>query len=172
MGKKPVYSTLLYKHSDLTEQIIGAFYAVYAALGYGFLENVYVKALMIELNRRGMKADDEFPINVYYLGQQIGNYYADLIVNDLVILEIKAVKNLVDEHEAQLLNYLKATPYEVGLLLNFGPKPETKRRSFDNTRKEWWVAQNKQIRTQKNAENADSFYQRNQRSSASKKHSE
>jgi len=64
-------------------------------------------------------------------------------VNDLVILEIKAVKNLADEHEAQLLNYLKATPYEVGLLLNFGPKPETKRRSFDNTRKEWWNAQNK-----------------------------
>ena len=143
MGKKPVYSTSLYKHSNLTEQIIGAFYAVYSVLGYGFLENVYVKALMIELKRSGMKADDEFPINVYYLGQQIGEYYADLIVNDLVILEIKAVKNLVDEHEAQLLNYLKATPYEVGLLLNFGPKPETKRRSFDNARKEWWVAQNK-----------------------------
>jgi GxxExxY protein len=66
-----------------------------------------------------------------------------LIVNELIILEIKAVKNLVSEHEAQLLNYLKATPYEVGLLLNFGPKPETKRRSFDNPRKEWWVAQNK-----------------------------
>ena len=143
MGKKPAYSTSLYKHSDLTEQIIGAFYAVYSVLGYGFLENVYVKALMIELKQRGMKADDQFPINVYYLGQQIGEYYADLIVNDLVILEIKAVKNLVDEHEAQLLNYLKATPYEVGLLLNFGPKPETKRRSFDNVRKEWWVAQNK-----------------------------
>ena len=143
MGKKTAYNAALYKHSDLTEQIIGAFYAVYSALGYGFLENVYVKALMIELKRRGMKVDDEFQINVYYLGQQIGEYYADLIVNELVILEIKAVKNLVDEHEAQLLNYLKATPYEVGLLLNFGPKPETKRRSFDNTRKEWWVAQNK-----------------------------
>jgi GxxExxY protein len=143
MGKKPVYSTLLYKHSDLTEQILGSFYAVYSALGYGFLENVYAKALMIELKRRGMRADNQFPINVYYLGQQIGQYYADLIVNDLVILEIKAVKNLIDEHEAQLLNYLKATPYEVGLLLNFGPKPETKRRSFDNARKEWWLAQNK-----------------------------
>jgi len=143
MGKKTAYNAALYKHSDLTEQIIGAFYAVYSALGYGFLENVYVKALMIELKRRGMKVDDEFQINVYYLGQQIGEYYADLIVNELDILEIKAVKNLVDEHEAQLLNYLKATPYEVGLLLNFGPKPETKRRSFDNTRKEWWVAQNK-----------------------------
>jgi GxxExxY protein len=98
---------------------------------------------MIELKQRNMTVNDEFPINVYYAGQQIGEYYADLIVNELVILEIKAAKSLADEHEAQLLNYLKATPYEVGLLLNFGPKPETKRRSFDNTRKEWWVAQNK-----------------------------
>ena len=142
MGKKPVYSATLYKHSDLTEQIIGGFYAVYSALGYGFLENVYVKALKIELERRGMNVRNEFPIKVYYLGQLIGEYFADLIVNDLIILEIKAVKTLVDEHEAQLLNYLKATPFEVGLLLNFGPKPETKRRSFDNTRKEWWLAQN------------------------------
>ena len=90
-----------------------------------------------------MDAKKEFPIKVYYAGEQIGEYYADLVVNDLVILEIKAVKSLIDEHEAQLLNYLKATSYEVGLLLNFGPKPETKRRSFDNARKEWLVAQNK-----------------------------
>lgn len=143
MNKKPVYSASLYKHSDLTEKIIAAFYAVYSALGYGFLENVYVKALLIELNRRGLKTSDELPIQVFYLGQLIGEYYADIIVNDLVILEIKAGKALAVEHEAQLLNYLKATPYEVGLLLNFGPKPETKRRSFDNTRKEWWLAQHK-----------------------------
>jgi len=142
MNKNPNFSAPLYKHSELTEQIIGAFFAVYSALGYGFLENVYVKALMIELTRRGMKVDDEIPIHVYYLGELIGEYYADLVVNDLIILEIKAVKALVTEHEAQLLNYLKATPYEVGLLLNFGPKPETKRRSFDNSRKEWWLAQN------------------------------
>ena len=143
MDKKTTYNGNLYKHSDLTEQIIGAFYAVYSVLGYGFLENVYVKALVIELKNRGMNAQKEFPIEVYYAGQKVGEYYADLIDNDLVILEIKAVKSLIDEHEAQLLNYLKATPYEVDLLLNFGPKPETKRRSFDNTRKEWWVAQNK-----------------------------
>ena len=98
---------------------------------------------MIELNRRGMMVNDKLPIQVFYLGQLIGEYYADIVVNDLVILEIKAVKALVTEHEAQLLNYLKATSYEVGLLLNFGPKPETKRRSFDNTRKEWWIAENK-----------------------------
>lgn len=143
MNNKITYNAALYKHSDLTEQIIGAFYAVYSALGYGFLENVYVKALMIELKQRGMTVDDELPINVYYAGQQVGEYYADLIVNNLIILEIKATKHLAEEHEAQLLNYLKATPYEVGLLLNFGPKPETKRRSFDNSRKEWWVAKNK-----------------------------
>jgi GxxExxY protein len=143
MDRKLTYSGSLYKHSELTEQIIGAFYTVYSALGYGFLENIYVKALMIELNRRGIKVNDELPIQVYYLGQIIGEYYADIVVSDLIILEIKAVKSLAVEHEAQLLNYLKATPYEVGLLLNFGPKPETKRRSFDNPRKEWWIAQNK-----------------------------
>jgi GxxExxY protein len=143
LNKRPIYSAPLYKHSELTEQIIGAFYAVYSALGYGFLENVYVKALMIELKKRGLNVRDEFPIHVYYDGQLIGEYFADLVVNELVILEIKAAKTFAIEHEAQLLNYLKATPYEVGLLINFGPKPETKRRSFDNNRKEWYIAQNK-----------------------------
>lgn len=143
MDKKPLYSASLYKHSDLTEQIIGAFFAVYTALGYGFLENVYVKALMIELKKRGLNAQDQLPIHVYYDGQLVGEYFADIVVNELVILEIKAAKIIAAEHESQLLNYLKATPYEVGLLLNFGPKPETKRRSFDNTRKEWHVTQNK-----------------------------
>lgn len=143
MDKKPSYGASLYKHSDLTEQIIGAFYAVYSALGYGFLEKVYVKALMIELKNRGMNPRDELPIHVYYAGQLIGEYFADIVVNDLVILEVKAAKAIASEHEAQLLNYLKATPYEVGLILNFGPKPETKRRSFDNSRKEWFVARRK-----------------------------
>ncbi|MDX1379343.1 MAG: GxxExxY protein [Anaerolineales bacterium] len=141
MDKKTRYKGPLYKHSDLTEKIIGAFYAVYSSLGYGFLEKVYEKALMIELEKRGLNAQTQYPIHVYYDGQQIGEYFADIIVNDLVILEIKATKKLAVEHEAQLLNYLKATPYEVGLLLNFGPKPETKRRSFDNNRKEWYVTQ-------------------------------
>lgn len=136
MDKKPSYGASLYKHSDLTEQIIGAFYTVYSSLGYGFLEKVYVKALMIELKKRGLNAQDELPIHVYYEGQLVGDYFADIVVNELVILEIKAAKTLASENEAQLLNYLKATPYEVGLLLNFGPKPETKRRSFDNNRKE------------------------------------
>ena len=143
MAQNTKYNGVLYKHSKLTEEIIGAFFTVYNALGYGFLEKVYANALKPELERRSLKVKQEFQIVVRYLEQVVGEYYADLIVNDLVIVEIKATKTLLQEHEAQLLNYLKATSYEVGLLLNFGPKPEQKRRSFDNNRKEWWLAQNK-----------------------------
>jgi GxxExxY protein len=114
---------------------------VYNALGYGFLEKVYENALVIELRRRSLKVVQQMPIAVYYTGEVVGEYSADLLVADLVIAEIKAVKSLLTEHEAQLLNYLKATPHEVGLLLNFGPEPEHKRRAFENTRKEWWMAQ-------------------------------
>lgn len=142
MDKKPAYGAPLYKHSELTEKIIGAFYEVYSKLGYGFLENVYVKALVIELKKRGLTPATEYAIEVKYEGLLIGEYFADIVVNELVILEIKSVKALAVEHEAQLLNYLKATTYEVGLLLNFGPKPETKRRSFDNGRKEWLSSKN------------------------------
>jgi len=142
MSQNAKYSGDLYKHSKLTEEIIGAFFSVYNALGYGFLEKVYANALKLELEQHSLKVIQEHPIVVTYLGQTVGEYYADLIVNDRVIVEIKATKVLLKEHEAQLLNYLKATPFEVGLLLNFGPKPEQKRRSFDNTRKEWWIAQN------------------------------
>jgi GxxExxY protein len=141
--EKKLYPVSLYKHSAITEQILAAFYAVYSTLGYGFLEKVYVNALKIELERRGFKVAKEYEIKIYYAGQMVGEYYADLIVAEAVIVEVKATKLLAQEHEAQLLNYLKATPYEVGLLLNFGPKPEQKRRSFDNDRKEWWLAQNK-----------------------------
>jgi GxxExxY protein len=142
VDKKTIYNAPFYKHSELTEQIIGAFYDVYSKLGYGFLEGVYVKALVIELKKRELIPVTEQAIEVYYESQLIGKYFADIVVNDLVILEIKSAKALAAEHEAQLLNYLKATPYEVGLLLNFGPKPETKRRSFDNSRKEWLSAKN------------------------------
>ncbi len=95
MDKKPLYSASLYKHSDLTEQIIGAFFAVYAALGYGFLENIYAKALMIELKKRGLNVQGQLPIHVYYDDQLIGEYFADIVVNELVILEIKAAKALI-----------------------------------------------------------------------------
>ena len=124
-----------FKYTDITELIIKAFYAVYHTLGYGFLEKVYRNAMVIELRKLGLDAIQETRITVYYDGQVVGEYFADLLVAGAVIVELKAVKRLLPEHEAQLLNYLKATPYEVGLLLNFGPKPEIKRKAFDNSRK-------------------------------------
>lgn len=126
---------MLVKHVQLTEQIIKAFYTVYNALGYGFLEKVYENALAVELRKMGLTIVQQAEIKVYYAGVLVGEYYADLLVADAVIVEIKAVRTLLKEHEAQLLNYLKATPYEVGLLLNFGPKPEIKRKVYDNERK-------------------------------------
>jgi GxxExxY protein len=121
-----------YKHSDLTQVIIAAFYTVYNSLGYGFLEKVYENALAIELRKNGHKVEPQHPIRVYYDGQVVGEYFADLVVDDQVIVEIKAVTKPLKEHEAQLLNYLKATPYKVGLLLNFGPKPVIRRKVYDN----------------------------------------
>ena len=126
---------MLVKHEQLTGQIIKAFYAVYHALGYGFLEKVYENSLAIELRKMRLEVVQQAEIKVYYAGVVVGEYYADLLVADAVIVEIKAVRALLAEHEAQLLNYLKATPYEVGLLLNFGPKPEIKRKVYDNERK-------------------------------------
>lgn len=123
---------MLNKHEKLTEAIIGAFYAVYHVLGYGFLEKVYENALAFELRQRGFKVEQQKPIRVYYKQQLVGEYFADLVVNGLVILELKATRALGKEHEAQLLNYLKATPYEVGLLLNFGPKSKIIRKVYDN----------------------------------------
>lgn len=123
------------KHAELTEKIIGAFFKVYNTLGYGFAEKVYENALTIELCKLGLKVEQQKSITVYYEGSIVGEYVADVIAADVVMLELKAVRQLTDEHEAQLLNYLKATPVEVGLLLNFGSKAEFKRKVFDNDRK-------------------------------------
>ena len=123
------------KYADLTELILNAFYKVHRTLGYGFNECVYENSLAIELNKLGFKVDQQREIEVYYDRRKVGVYFTDLIVNDVVVLELKATKQLADEHEAQLLNYLKATRIEVGLLLNFGPKPEVRRRVYDNERK-------------------------------------
>jgi GxxExxY protein len=121
-----------YKHSDITERIIKAFYKVYNTLGYGFLEKVYESALLIELTRDGLNAEKQHRIIVRYDGCEVGEYYADIIVNALVIIELKAAEALCQDHEFQLINYLKATDIEVGLLLNFGKKPEFKRKVFSN----------------------------------------
>jgi GxxExxY protein len=125
----------VYKHKALTSQIIKAFYDVYNALGYGFLEKVYENALVLELRKMGLDVVSQARIEVRYDGQVVGEYFADLLVEQKVIVEVKAARALGDGHEAQLLNYLKATPYEVGLLLNFGPKAQVKRKVYDNPRK-------------------------------------
>ena len=120
-----------YKHKDITEKIIGAAYNVHNTLGSGFLEKVYQKSLAIELQALGFSFDMEKPIKVYYKGELVGDYIADIIVEDKVILEIKAIKELSNIHEVQLVNYLKATGIEVGLLINFGTSVEIKRRVMD-----------------------------------------
>lgn len=121
-----------YAHSEITELIIKAFFTVYNKLGYGFLEKVYENALVIELRKLGLYVLSQHQIKVFYDDEQVGFYVADLMVNDCVIVEIKAAENLCEEHEAQLTNYLKATETEVGLLLNFGKKPEFKRKVFSS----------------------------------------
>lgn len=122
-------------HQDLTDKIIKAFYNVYNTLGYGFLEKVYENALVIELNSMGLRTASQQKIQVFYRGQLVGDYFADILVEDQVVLELKAVEQLREEHRAQLLNYLRATDKEVGLLLNFGRSAEFKRLIFTNDRK-------------------------------------
>ena len=117
-----------YKHSDLTDKIIRAYYNVYNKLGYGFLEKVYENAMMMELPKFGLECRNQFPIKVYYDEKPIGDYYADILVNGLIIIELKATESLCEEHECQLVNYLKATELEVGILFNFGKKPQFKRK--------------------------------------------
>jgi GxxExxY protein len=123
------------KHQAITEKIINSFYTVYNILGYGFLEKVYENAMLIELRKAGLDVVPQAPIKVFYNDQIVGEYFADLIVGNSVIVELKATAKFSVEHEAQLLNYLKATKHEVGLLLNYGPKPEFKRKVYDNTMK-------------------------------------
>ena len=119
------------KYEELTSKIIESVYTVHNTLGFGFLEKLYQNALVIELVKRGMKADSEKPVKVFYEGQVVGDYVADVVVDDKVILELKAVKELSDIHEVQLVNYLKATGIEVGLLINFGPSVKIRRKVFD-----------------------------------------
>lgn len=120
----------------LTDGIIASFYEVYYDLGYGFLENVYQNALYKELKRRGYMCEAQKAIHVYHKEEIVGKYYADILVEGRVILELKAVAALTTDHEAQLMNYLKATNIEVGLLLNFGPKPILKRKILTSEYKE------------------------------------
>jgi len=121
-------------HQDITEIIIKCFYKVYNSLGYGFLEKVYENSLCIELRNSGLKCDAQQKIKVYYKNEKVGLYYADIVVEDKIIIELKA-STLIEEHEYQLLNYLKATEIEIGLLLGFGKEATFIRKIFTNDRK-------------------------------------
>ncbi len=123
------------KYTEITERIIEAFYKVYNTLGYGFLERVYLNALYVELVSMGFKVEKETKISVFYFCQNVWDYYADLIIDNVVAIELKAIEVLTEPNEIQLVNYLKATNIEVGLLLNFGKKPQIKRKIFDNDKK-------------------------------------
>jgi GxxExxY protein len=117
-----------YLHKDLTNTVICCFYNVYNKMGFGFLEKVYENALLVEIRKTNFKVVAQLPVSVFYDGELVGEYFSDLLVDDRLIVEIKATKSLMPEHEAQLLNYLKATGKEVGLLLNFGPEPQVRRK--------------------------------------------
>jgi len=122
-------------HQGLTRDIIGVFYQVYNELGHGFIESVYENALCIALREKGCEVHQQIAIPVWFRGKKIGDFDADLLINKTVLLELKVARAIEQAHIAQLLNYLKATPIEVGLLLNFGPRPEFKRVVFGNSRK-------------------------------------
>ena len=127
------------KYEHITERIIKSFYNVYNTLGYGFLEKVYENALIIDLSKAGLICENQVPIEVFYQNETIGRYFADILVENKIIIELKAIKHLTKQDEAQLLNYLSSTKIEVGLLLNFGEKPEIKRKIFDNKLKKYEV---------------------------------
>jgi GxxExxY protein len=124
----------MYKHQELTQQIIKAAQNVHNALGYGFLEKAYHNAMVLELRKMRLDVASEKPISVHYDGQIVGEYFADIVVAEKVILEIKAVQAVNPAHEAQLVNYLKATNIDVGLLLNFGESLKVKRKIFETAR--------------------------------------
>lgn len=123
------------KHSELTEKIIGVFYDVYNELGHGFLESTYAEAMVVALEEAGLKVAREVGVPVWFRGRRVGQYFADRLVNNAVLLELKTARTLESAHEAQLLHYLRATDIEVGLLLNFGQRPQFRRLLFDNPRK-------------------------------------
>ena len=122
-------------HRDLTDKIIGIFYDVYNELGFGFLESVYEDAMVIALEEAGLRVERQVPTPVWFRNKLLSTFEVDLIVNGVIIIELKAVKQIAEAHIAQLIHYLRATSVEVGLVMNFGHKPEFKRRAFENSRK-------------------------------------
>lgn len=141
------------KHQELTEIIIGVFYEVYNELGHGFLEKVYEEAMARVLRAKGLEVRQQAAVPVWFRDEKIGSYDADLVVNKSAVVELKACKGLDASHEAQLLHYLRATEIEVGLLLNFGPRPFVRRLAFDNERKKISVHQRLSAADKTNAAN-------------------
>ena len=124
-----------FKHALVTQKILGVFYEVYNELGTGFLESVYQKSLALALESAGLTVCSRVDIPVWFRGHQVGHFEGDILVERCVLLELKAARALDSSHQAQLLNYLRATGIEVGLLLNFGPKPEFKRLAYDKSKR-------------------------------------
>ncbi len=126
-------SEKVFVNKELTEKIINCAFEVHNVLGSGFLEKVYENALVIELRRNGLKALSQVPISVFYKEEVVGDYAVDIVVDEKVIIELKAIEEIIDIHEIQLKNYLKATGLEVGLLINFGKSVEVKRKYVKNS---------------------------------------
>lgn len=122
----------IYLHSEITGEIIKAAYYVHNYLGFGYLESIYEKSMVIKLRKMGFKVESQVPIKVYFEGELVGDFRADLVINDTIIIELKAVGMLHSKHEVQLVNYLKATEIEVGLVMNFGEELKFKRKIFSN----------------------------------------
>jgi len=133
--QEPINSIFSGKHDKLTDAVIRVFHDVYNELGPGFLESVYHMALTLALRQAGMHVESQVPVPVYFRGHIVGEFRADLVINEAVLLELKASQALDRNHETQVLNYLHATPLEVAALLNFGPKPQLRRFVLDNSRK-------------------------------------
>lgn len=125
-----------FKHSELTDLIIRVFYDVYNELGFGFLESVYRNSLYLALVEKGLAVEVEAPVSVFFRGKNVGDFRADLIVNKTILLELKTAEQIIAVHEAQVLNYLRSTSIELGVILNFGPKPQVRRLLLDNSRKQ------------------------------------
>lgn len=135
MATDEIRTKVSLKHGGLTYQILGCFYRVYRQLGAGFLESVYLRSMLIELEGAGLSAEAEVLVPVWFKGHDVGQFRADIVVERLVLLELKAAESLCKAHEAQVVNYLRATDLEIALLLNFGPKPQFKRFVLENERK-------------------------------------
>lgn len=124
------------EHEELTHRIIGCAYQVYNQLGFGFLESVYKKAMILELVKNDLRAEEEKHLKVYYDDQVVGDFYADLFIEDEIIVELKSVQNIIKEHEVQLVNYLNVLKKEVGLLINFGPSGVEIKRKYRSLRQD------------------------------------